>query len=102
MGKAPVRIGRIRSALELARTAAAGRDVRIGGGLKTIRQYLNEGLIDEMHGAVAPALLGDGEPLFQGLNPAALRYTCAEHKASDAVTHGMLKRECLPRRTVPA
>lgn len=83
----------IHRALELARSAAGGRDVRIGGGPATIRQYLREGLIDEMHVAISPVLLGDGEPLLQGLDLPALGYRCVEHKASEAATHVILKRK---------
>lgn len=83
----------IHRALELARNAAGGKDVRIGGGPSIIRQYLHEGLIDEMHIAIVPVLLGKGEPLFQDLDLPALGYRCVEHKASEAVTHVILKRE---------
>ena len=58
--------GGIHEALERARAAAAGKDVRIGGGASTIRQYMKERLIDELHLAVAPVLLGRGESLFGG------------------------------------
>src|SRR3981081_1706153 len=64
--------GGIREALDRAREAAAGRDVRIGGGPNTIQQYLREGLIDELHIAIAPVLLGSGERLFEGVNLRAL------------------------------
>jgi dihydrofolate reductase len=60
--------GGIREALDRAQEAAAGKDVRIGGGAKTIQQYLREGLIDEMHIAIAPVLLGSGERLFEGVD----------------------------------
>ncbi len=83
----------IRKALDPARIAADGRDVRIGGGPDTIRQYLREGLIDEMHVAVAPVLLGEGETLFEGLNLPALGYRCVGHRATEAATHFILKRE---------
>jgi len=58
----------IESALQQAREAAAGKDVRIGGGVATIRQYLRAGLVDEMHLAMSPVLLGEGEHLFAGIN----------------------------------
>src|SRR5207253_766102 len=58
----------IHAALRLATSAAGGRDVRLGGGVATIQQYLRAGLVDEMHVAVAPALLGSGEHLFAGLD----------------------------------
>jgi dihydrofolate reductase len=64
--------GGIREALDHACEAAAGIDVRIGGGPDTIQQYLREGLIDELHIAIAPVLLGRGEPLFEGVDLRAL------------------------------
>ncbi|WP_395406363.1 dihydrofolate reductase family protein [Pseudoduganella sp. UC29_106] len=84
--------GGIREALERAREAAAGKDVRIGGGASTIRQYLREGLIDELHIAISPILLGRGEPLFEGLDLRALGYECAEFVASEKATHIVLRR----------
>lgn len=84
--------GGIHEALDRARKAADGKDVRIGGGPNTIQQYLRDGLIDEMHVAVAPVLLGRGEPLFQGLDLRGLGYTCVEHVASEKATHIVLKR----------
>jgi dihydrofolate reductase len=62
----------IRAALEQARAAAGGRDVRLGGGVATIRQYLNAGLIDELHLAIRPVLLGSGEHLLSGIDMRAL------------------------------
>ncbi len=85
--------GGIREALDRARTAAAGKDVRIGGGPATIRQYLREGLIDELHIAIAPVLLGRGEPLFEGLDLRALGYECVEFVPSDKATHVVLCRQ---------
>lgn len=82
----------IRRALEMARQAARGRDVQIGGGAHTIRQYLREGLIDELHLAIAPILLGQGEALFRNLDLPALGYRLAEHAPSAAATHVVLKR----------
>src|SRR5580700_9874120 len=73
--------GGIREALDRAREAAAGMDVRIGGGPDTIQQYLREGLIDELHIAIAPVLLGRGEPLFEGVDLRALGYECVEFVA---------------------
>ena len=84
--------GGIREALDRAREAAAGKDVRIGGGAETIRQYLCEGLIDELHVAIAPVLLGRGEPLFQGVDLRALGYECVEFVASEKATHLVLRR----------
>jgi dihydrofolate reductase len=83
--------GGIHEALERAREAAAGKDVRIGGGAATIRQYLRERLIDELHIAIAPVLLGSGEPLFAGLDLRTLGYECVQSKASDNATHVVLQ-----------
>lgn len=79
-------------ALQRAREAAQGRDVRLGGGVATIRQYLRAQLIDELHLAIAPVLLGSGEALFAGLDAASLGYRCTEHEATPAVTHVVLAR----------
>jgi dihydrofolate reductase len=84
--------GGIHEALERARAAAAGRDVRIGGGPETIRQYLREGLIDELHLAISPVLLGRGEALFAGIDLRALGYHCEEFVASEKATHVVLRR----------
>ena len=80
------------AALEQAMTAAGGQDVRLGGGVSTIRQYLQAGLVDEMHLAVSPVLLGSGEHLMTGLDLPALGYACTEHVASDKATHVILTR----------
>jgi len=85
--------GGIREALDRAREAAAGRDVRIGGGPKTIQQYLREGLIDEMHIAIAPVLLGSGERLCEGVDLRSLGYECVEFAASEKATHVILQRQ---------
>jgi dihydrofolate reductase len=82
----------IRSALEQATAAAAGRDVRLGGGVATIRQYLQAGLIDEMHLAMGPVLLGSGEHLLNGINLRALGYECAETVAGERATHFVLRK----------
>ncbi|WP_395739962.1 dihydrofolate reductase family protein [Prosthecobacter sp.] len=82
----------IHAALEQARAAANGMDVRIGGGASTIRQYLEARLIDELHLAISPVLLGTGEPLLTGLNLPALGYTCTQHAASARATHIVLTR----------
>ncbi|WP_026352873.1 dihydrofolate reductase family protein [Solimonas variicoloris] len=84
--------GGIDAALAQARAAAAGRDVRIGGGAATVRQYLRAGLIDEMHLALAPVLLGRGERLFDGLDAVALGYRVVEHVAGEHATHIVLRR----------
>jgi len=83
--------GGIHEALERARAAAAGKEVRIGGGVATIRQYLRERLIDELHIAIAPVLLGRGESLFAGIDLRALGYECVETRASDNATHVVLR-----------
>jgi dihydrofolate reductase len=82
----------IEAALERARRAAGGKDVRIGGGVSTIRQYLQAGLVDEMHLAIAPVLLGAGEALFTGIDLPALGFRCTEHVATRAATHVVLGR----------
>lgn len=83
----------IHAALERARRAANGKDIRVGGGASTIRQYLQEGLIDEMHIAISPVLLGRGEHLFAGLNLPALGYRCSEHVATEKATHIVLTKK---------
>ena len=82
----------IHDALDQARKAANGLDVRIGGGVNTIQQYLRAGLIDEMHLAIAPILLGRGERLFEGVDLRALGYGYAQQVPSENVTHVVLKR----------
>lgn len=84
--------GGIEEALRRAKQAAGSKDVRIGGGVCTIRQYLQAGLIDEMHLAIAPVLLGSGEHLLSRLDLNALRYRVAEHVPSEAATHVVLTR----------
>lgn len=80
----------IHAALDRAKEAARGKDVRVGGGVATIRQYLAAGLIDEMHLAIAPALLGRGEHLLAGIDTVSLGYKCTEHVASERATHVVL------------
>jgi dihydrofolate reductase len=82
----------IHSALDQARAAAGGKDVRIGGGAATIRQYLRAGLIDEMHLAVSPVLLGGGEPLFEGIDLTALGYRVTRHMSTEAAMHLIVGR----------
>jgi len=82
----------IQAALSRAKDAAKGKDIRIGGGVATVRQYLAAGLIDEIHLAIAPALLGRGEHLFAGLDTVSLGYKCTEHAATDYATHVVLKK----------
>ena len=84
--------GGIEAALSAAFDAADGRDVLVGGGAATIRQYLRASLIDELHLAIVPVLLGAGERLFDDLGPSAGDYRCIEHVCSPAVTHVRLAR----------
>ena len=84
--------GGIREALDREIEAAAGKDVEIGGGVSTIRQYLEAGLIDELHVAIAPRLLGSGEHLLHGLDLPALGYECVEHIPTAAATHVVLRK----------
>jgi dihydrofolate reductase len=84
--------GGIHEALDRAREAAGEKDVRIGGGPATVRQYLREGLIDELHVAIAPVLLGRGEPLWEGLDLRALGYECVEFVGAEKATHVVLRR----------
>jgi dihydrofolate reductase len=82
----------IHAALKRATEAAAGKDIRLGGGVSTIQQYLRAGLVDEMHVAIAPVLLGKGEHLFAGLDIRALGYRCSEHVPTKRATHVVLSR----------
>jgi dihydrofolate reductase len=82
----------IESTLERAREAAQGRDVRLGGGVATIRQFLSARLVDEMHLAVAPVVLGGGEPLFAGLDLPRLGYRCTRHAGTPKAMHLVLTR----------
>ena len=101
-GRPPVRMeggtvfhfvtGGAREALERATEAAQGKDVQIGGGVSTIRQYLEAGLIDELHLAIAPRLLGSGEHLLRDLDLPALGYECTAHVPTAAATHVVLTR----------
>jgi len=83
----------IESALSQAREAAGGKDVRVGGGVATVRQYLAKGLIDEMHLAQTPVLLGSGENLFAGLDLAALGYAVSERVSSPKATHVTVRKQ---------
>ena len=77
----------IHVALAQATAAAGGRDVRIGGGVSTVRQYLRAGLIDELHLAIRPVLLGSGEHLLHDIDMKALGYECAQYVAGERATH---------------
>jgi dihydrofolate reductase len=83
----------IHAALDRAREAANGQDVRLGGGVATIRQYLEAGLIDELHIAISPMLLGAGEHLFANLDTVALGYTCTEQVATAGALHCVLTKQ---------
>ncbi len=82
----------IHAALDAARKAAGGRDVRIGGGAATVRQYLQAGLVDELHLAVSPTLLGRGEPLLAGIDMTALGFKVTEHVATPRTMHVVLTK----------
>ena len=82
----------IEAALERATEAARGKDIRLGGGVATIREYLRAGLVDELHLALSPALLGQGESLFDGIDMQALGYECVEHVPTALATHVVLKK----------
>jgi dihydrofolate reductase len=82
----------IQAALQRARAAAKEKDVRIGGGTATVRAYLKAGLVDEVHLAQSPVLLGSGESLFQGLDLPSLGYRCIESVPSAKTTHLLLAR----------
>jgi dihydrofolate reductase len=84
--------GGIHDALAMATAAAGRKDIRLGGGVETIRQYLQARLIDEMHVVIAPVLLGSGEHLFADLNLPALGYRCTEHVTTEAATHIVLTK----------
>lgn len=82
----------IHAALEQAKTAAGDRDVRVGGGVDTIRQYLRAGLIDELHLVISPVLLGSGEHLLHNIDTHALGYECAKHIAGERGVHVFLHK----------
>ncbi|MGA9295287.1 MAG: dihydrofolate reductase family protein [Ignavibacteriaceae bacterium] len=82
----------INAALEKAFDSANGKDVRLGGGVNTIRQYLKSQLVDELHLAVSPIILGSGENLFLNLNLISLGYKCTKHISSDKAMHLVIKK----------
>ncbi|MGH8596941.1 MAG: dihydrofolate reductase family protein [Gammaproteobacteria bacterium] len=82
----------IHSALQRATDASNGQDIRLGGGVATIRQYLRAGLIDEMHVGISPILLGSGENLLAGVDTPALGYQCSEHVTTPNAMHFTLTK----------
>ncbi len=84
--------GGIEEALQRARVAAGGRDVRVGGGVSTVRQYLQARLVDELHLAIRPVLLGRGEALLQGIDLSSLGYECTKSLAGERAMHVFLRR----------
>ena len=84
--------GGFEEALRRAREAAAGKDIRVGGGAATIRQYLSAGLMDEMHVAISPVLLGRGEPVFGGLDLPALGYRVTQQMLGEKAMHVVIGR----------
>ena len=82
----------IEAALDQARAAAGDLDVKIAGGVSTVRQYLRAGVIDELHFALSPVVLGQGEAMFAGIDLPALGYRVTEHQASEHATHIVLAR----------
>ena len=85
--------GGIEEALERAREAAGPRDVKIGGGVSTVRQYLRAGLVDAMHLAFSPVVLGQGESLLAGLDLPALGFAVTEHRATSNATHVLFEKK---------
>jgi dihydrofolate reductase len=85
--------GGIQSALDAARTAAGPRDVRLGGGVETVRQYLKARLIDELHLAITPILLGSGEHLLSGIDATSLGYQVKEQTMGEGAMHIVLHRQ---------
>jgi dihydrofolate reductase len=84
--------GGIHEALQRATQAANGQDVRLGGGVATVQQYLRAGLVDELHLAISPVLLGQGEKFFGDMDMHALGYQCVEHVATPQAIHVVLKK----------
>jgi dihydrofolate reductase len=84
--------GGIEQALMQARAAAGPKDIKIGGGVSTVRQYVQAGLVDEIHFAVAPVVLGSGEAMFAGIDLPSLGFRVASHEATERATHIVLKK----------
>jgi dihydrofolate reductase len=82
----------IEVALERAKAAAGDLDVKIGGGVSTVRQYLKAGMVDELHYAIAPVVLGRGEAMFDGIDLPGLGFRVTEHAATELATHVVLAR----------
>jgi dihydrofolate reductase len=82
----------IEKALDRAKKAAGTKDIKIGGGVSTVRQYLQAGLVDSLHIVSVPVLLGVGEALFHGLDLRGLGFSVTDHKISDYATHLILDR----------
>jgi dihydrofolate reductase len=82
----------IEAALQRARQAADGKDIRLGGGVATIRQYLRARLVDELHLAMAPTLLGSGESLFADIDLVSLGYKQSEYMTTPSATHIVLRK----------
>jgi dihydrofolate reductase len=83
----------IHSALEQAKAAAGDKDIRIGGGAETVRQYLRERLVDELHLAMRPIFLGKGETIFEGLNLRELGYKVEETVPGERATHLIVRKQ---------
>jgi dihydrofolate reductase len=83
----------IEEALRRAKEAAGSKDVRVGGGVETVRQYVRAQLVDEIHLVISPVFLGSGEHLLAGLDLPALGYHVAEHASSQAAMHVLLNRD---------
>ncbi|GAC1659432.1 MAG: dihydrofolate reductase family protein [Vulcanimicrobiaceae bacterium] len=84
--------GGIEVALQMAKKAAGAKDIKIGGGVETVRQFLKAGHVDEIHLALAPVVLGRGEALFSGIDLRGLGYKILEHVPTDRATHIVLAR----------
>ena len=82
----------IEVALQRARAAAGGKDIKIGGGVETVRQYIRAGHVDEIHLAVAPVVLGRGEALFEGIDLRSLGFRTTEHVPTERATHVVLTK----------
>ncbi len=82
----------IEAALQRAQEAAGDKDIRLGGGVATIRQYLRAGLVDELHMAISPALLGSGENLLAGTDLVSLGYRCTEHVSTENAMHVVIAK----------